>query len=194
MKPTIIIDTREQTPWTFSRFPTECGTLPTGDYSIKGLTRLIVVERKSLPDLLGCIGHDRERFTAELQRLRGYRFRLVIIEGTAGLITAGHDWCQLCGGKGRISDGLILLRHGRKCPQCEGKRTLPWRSKIKPNHVFGALASWTGKYEIGFWPGGMRADCADFAERFLANAAETIARERAVADEVVARMAEGDEG
>ena len=36
-KPTIVIDSREQTPLIFTRLASEVRGLPTGDYSIKGL-------------------------------------------------------------------------------------------------------------------------------------------------------------
>lgn len=36
IKPTLLVDTREQTPLTFSRLACESHGLPTGDYSIKG--------------------------------------------------------------------------------------------------------------------------------------------------------------
>ncbi len=49
---TIIIDTREQVPLSFS-LPTERGSLVTGDYSIAGLKRFIAIERKSPDDLVG---------------------------------------------------------------------------------------------------------------------------------------------
>jgi hypothetical protein len=80
----IIIDTREQTPWTFpDGIQTEPGTLATGDYSLKGLQELCTIERKSLSDLVGCMtGDNRERFKKELQRLKSYRCRAVIVEGS----------------------------------------------------------------------------------------------------------------
>ena len=86
----ILIDTREQSPFAFS-LPTEAATLDTGDYSVKGLEHLIAVERKSLDDLLQCCGWQRDRFKRELQRLRAYRFRLLVIETDAAAIEAG-DW------------------------------------------------------------------------------------------------------
>lgn len=88
--PSIIIDTREQTPFTFANLPTQPGTLDAGDYSIAGLTHLIAVERKSLPDLLACIGRDRDRFKRELQRLHAYRFRLLVVEADAATIEGGN--------------------------------------------------------------------------------------------------------
>ncbi|NQU21949.1 MAG: hypothetical protein HQ567_11755 [Candidatus Nealsonbacteria bacterium] len=59
---TAVIDTREQTPLDLSPLQTIPGTLATGDYSVRGLEHVVAVERKSLPDLLGCIGRDRSRF------------------------------------------------------------------------------------------------------------------------------------
>ena len=91
IKPVAIIDTREQAPFTFERLSTERGTLDTGDYSVKALEHLVVVERKSLPDLLACIGAERKRFKRELQRLKAYRFRLLVIEADAAVLEAG-EW------------------------------------------------------------------------------------------------------
>ena len=78
--PTVLIDTREQDPWEFRNLPSELGALQTADYSIRGLEHLVALERKSLPDLLACVGHERDRFKRELQRLRAYRFRCVVVE------------------------------------------------------------------------------------------------------------------
>ena len=60
--PPIVIDTREQAPWTFNKglvverfgaaFPTEVGTLDTGDYSVRGLEDRVRIERKSLDDFV----------------------------------------------------------------------------------------------------------------------------------------------
>ena len=87
--PTVIIDTREQTPWTFAELPTVRDTLDTGDYSVVGLRHVIAVERKEPSDFVACCGHGRDRFKRELQRLRAYRFRLLVIETDARAIEAG---------------------------------------------------------------------------------------------------------
>ena len=91
IQPTIIIDTREQTPWAFENLPTEREALDSADYSIRGLEHLVAVERKSLDDLLACVGRERDRFKRELQRLRGYRFRCLIIEASNWELENG-DW------------------------------------------------------------------------------------------------------
>lgn len=87
----ITIDTREQSPYLFTGYPAEItrGTLNAGDYSVPGFTDLVTVERKELSDLLGCLTHDRERFTRELERLRGYETAALLIEARLENIQAG---------------------------------------------------------------------------------------------------------
>ena len=79
---TALIDTREQTPVTLEYKPScvlksEKVGLYTGDYSIKGLENHVAIERKSLADLMGCIGTQRERFEKEIIRLKGYEGTLM---------------------------------------------------------------------------------------------------------------------
>lgn len=99
----VIVDSREQRPFAFSGYPVtvEVGTLEAGDYSLAGFARRIAVERKSLQDLAGCLGTDRERFERELTRLRGYDFAAVVVETPAialrqgrylGRLDAGAAW------------------------------------------------------------------------------------------------------
>ncbi len=95
IEPVIVIDSREQRAWQFENLPSEPGTLDTGDYSVKGLEHLIAVERKSLDDLLACIGRERDRFKRELQRLRAYRFRALIIEASYSDLERGEWRSQL---------------------------------------------------------------------------------------------------
>jgi len=79
--PTIIIDTREQTPLVFGNLPSEPGTLQSGDYSVKGLEHEIAIERKSVADLCQSVTRGRERFERELHRLRGFPFARILIVG-----------------------------------------------------------------------------------------------------------------
>jgi DNA excision repair protein ERCC-4 len=81
IRPTLVIDTREQLPLTFSSLPTITGTLMSGDYSIKNLTEIFAIERKSIADLVGSVCKERERFERELHRLRGFRFARLLIVG-----------------------------------------------------------------------------------------------------------------
>ena len=89
-EPVIVIDTREQDPIVFHRLTSQRETLVTGDYSVKGLEHLFSVERKSISDLVGCcMGDNRERFERELHRLRGFRFKRLLIVGTEAEIQKG---------------------------------------------------------------------------------------------------------
>jgi ERCC4-type nuclease len=89
--PTIIVDTREQTPLVFPNLPSRQGTVTSGDYSIAGAEELFAIERKSVADLVACcVGANRDRFERELHRLRGYRFARLLIIGTEAEIESGR--------------------------------------------------------------------------------------------------------
>jgi DNA excision repair protein ERCC-4 len=86
-RPVVVIDSREQDPLIFQNLASVRGTLYSGDYSISGLEELIAVERKSIADLVACcMGESRERFERELHRLRGFRFKRLLIIGSRGEI------------------------------------------------------------------------------------------------------------
>ncbi len=93
-KLTVIVDTREQLPLELSMH-TIRGTLPTGDYSVKGFEEYVVVERKSLPDLIGCMTTGRDRFERELQRMRSYEAKAVIVEATWEQLRRGEYRSQI---------------------------------------------------------------------------------------------------
>ena len=87
--PRIIVDTREQTPLVFTRLASEVSGLTTGDYSFSGGETYMAVERKSVADLVGCcMGIDRARFERELHRLRGFKFKRLLVVGTLEEIAA----------------------------------------------------------------------------------------------------------
>jgi DNA excision repair protein ERCC-4 len=87
----ILVDSREQTPLVFSRLTSNVATLQTGDYSIAGMEELFAVERKSIADLVACCcGDNRQRFERELHRLRGYRFKRLLIIGSRGELEMGR--------------------------------------------------------------------------------------------------------
>lgn len=93
----LIVDSREQSPFSFKgpRYEdvtVEVGTLTVGDYSLAGLTDKVAVERKSLPDLVACLGRERERFERELQRGAALDAFAVVVEAS---------WADLAGWKYR---------------------------------------------------------------------------------------------
>lgn len=91
---TAIVDSREQLPFELTMLKSERGTLPTGDYSVKGLEHEIVVERKSLSDLVNCIGKGRDRFEREIQRMLAYKSKLVVVEEPFEALHAG-EWFSM---------------------------------------------------------------------------------------------------
>lgn len=79
---TCVCDTREQRPFDLAPMTMIRDTLATGDYSVRGLERIISIERKSLDDLLMCVGQERERFEREIQRLLAYPTRAIVVEAS----------------------------------------------------------------------------------------------------------------
>lgn len=78
--PPIVIDNREQLPFTFNGYETIKGTLRTGDYSLVGFEDRVAVERKSKEDAYGCVGASRVRFVDCLQRLAELDRAAIVIE------------------------------------------------------------------------------------------------------------------
>ena len=88
----ILTDTRETLPYQFTGYDcqVEAATLITGDYSLPGFSDKVAVERKSLPDLIGCLTTGRERFTKELARARSYDFFCVVVEANMADLYTGQ--------------------------------------------------------------------------------------------------------
>lgn len=95
---TVLIDTREQQPWDVSPMNATSGSLATGDYTLEGFPpTYVAIERKaSIQELVSCVGTDRDRFQRELDRLKAFDHRLVIIEAS---------WSDVCEGawRGKLS-------------------------------------------------------------------------------------------
>lgn len=100
----ILRDTREQDGFTFANYPCtiqESG-LSTGDYSLLGLADRVAIERKSVPDLVGCLTAGRDRFERELARGRGMDLFAVVVEAPFTALAQGdyrsrmqpHAACQ----------------------------------------------------------------------------------------------------
>jgi len=79
----LVVDTREQTPLFVTARPwIVYKKLDQGDYSILGFEDMIAIERKSITDLLNVIGRGRARFEKEIERLKDYWWKGLLIEGT----------------------------------------------------------------------------------------------------------------
>ena len=123
---TILVDTREQTPFFNSAvfiggksipLNTERTTLKTGDYSLKGLYDKISIERKSRTDFWQSITRERERFEREIERLSKFKYKCVVVEGDL-------DSC------------IAAPLYGRK---------------ISPIAISATVASWNVKYNVPFY-------------------------------------------
>ncbi len=91
----ILVDSREQHPFPFQGehykdVQIERATLPTGDYSLAGLTDMVAIERKSIDDLVGCLTRERERFERELARARGLELFCVVVEASWEELSRGQ--------------------------------------------------------------------------------------------------------
>ena len=83
-RPVVIVDTREQIPFSFSRFRgwfagMEKKALALGDYSIAGLEQECTVERKDLADLVHSFTAERAAFVERLRQMSQLPHRLLVI-------------------------------------------------------------------------------------------------------------------
>lgn len=98
-KPTVLVDTREQTPLPLERFDNwlagvRPATLATGDYSIEGMEQLVCLERKSLNDLVSTLMHNRDRFFRQLERMQAFPHRAILVEASYEDVKSPYVFCE----------------------------------------------------------------------------------------------------
>jgi len=125
---TIIIDTREKSPFHFRGIATDekprdqlvvktrYATLSTGDYSIEGHEDQVTVERKSKEDAYLSFGTNRNRFQREFERMSAMDHAAVVIEA---------DW-------------LNLMRP-------------PHMSKMRSKSIYRTVIAWSQRYGVHFY-------------------------------------------
>lgn len=95
----ILVDSREIKPLRFRNLRSERATLATADYSVRGsgfdLRDTVLIERKSVADLVGSLGTGRARFERELERLTRVKWRFLVVEGEMREIAAGSKFSGL---------------------------------------------------------------------------------------------------
>lgn len=94
---TIIEDSREQTPLSFEGFRNITVVrhgLKTGDYSIQGYEDTICFERKSVADLVGTLIGGHERFLREMDRMKDFKIKYILVEQSAGAV---YRYCSKLG-------------------------------------------------------------------------------------------------
>jgi ERCC4-type nuclease len=145
---TVLVDTREQAPWTFQQIVIErrlwtitriASTLATGDYTIAGCEDRLCVERKSAADLVGSVTAGNARFRREHERMQvvveSGGFACVIVEGSLSAICDELD-----------ADA------GRK---------------VTSESVLGAVASWPQRYRVPWFFAGDRRTAERLAFKIM---------------------------
>ena len=95
-RPTLVIDSAEHMGYTFERFTNWFSgsvrrRLKVGDYTIQGMEEEVVVERKTVPDLVKSVIHEREDFIEKCERLKIFRKKCLVIEGSLSLVKTPYD-------------------------------------------------------------------------------------------------------
>lgn len=98
-KPTIVIDSQEHMGYRFERFSnwfsgTVLKRLPVGDYTILGMEHEVIIERKTLPDLVKSIIQERKGFIEKCERLSTFRKKSLVVEGSLTDIKSPYEDSQ----------------------------------------------------------------------------------------------------
>jgi ERCC4-type nuclease len=116
---TLLVDTREQNPFNFSRFQgwfagVKQKALKLGDYSIAGLEDLCVVERKSLSDLIHSCTSNRRVFISRLRDMARYPYRLLVV--TSALSQVKSQYGHPSADPNRVTQFLVAVVAGLQVP------------------------------------------------------------------------------
>ena len=116
---TVVVDTREQIPFDFSRFEgwfagVERTALDLGDYSVSGLENACVVERKDLADLVRSFTIERAVLVARLKKMSTYPHKLLVI--TAPLSSVKSPYAFSTSNPNRVMQTLMAALVGWDIP------------------------------------------------------------------------------
>ena len=114
-RPVLVVDTREQNPFDFSRFQgwfsgIERRALKLGDYSIAGLEDLCVVGRKGLSDLVRSFTVERKGFVARLRQMAEYPHRLLVVSAALSQVKSPYPYSAV--NPNQITQSLIAVLAG----------------------------------------------------------------------------------
>ena len=118
-RPVVVVDTREQNPFSFARFSgwfagVEKKPLELGDYTVAGLEAACVVERKDLGDLVKSFTAERTVFVERLRRMSRVPHRLLVI--TAALSQVKSRYPHSGANPNQITQSLIAALAGLGVP------------------------------------------------------------------------------
>jgi len=118
-KPVVVVDTREKSPFAFGRF---CGwfagiehrALALGDYTVKGLEQLCVVERKDLGDLVNSLSTERRVFVDRLRRMQEVPHSLLVITSPLSQVKSRYAYSGV--NPNQVTQSLIAILVGLRVP------------------------------------------------------------------------------
>lgn len=141
---TVVVDSREQKPFTFDKYPvsTVTKTMETADYAVQqrgyygknGTYKApFGVERKGESDFLSSITSSRERFKREIKRAADWPAPMPVV----------------------IESPYIKFQQGNYYPD------------IHPNAIIGTVDKWADAYNVSFHFKDDRADAERFTFQML---------------------------
>lgn len=116
----IIIDSRENKPYSFPGVTTRFEQLNVGDYTVAGYETEFAVERKTIDDLARSLGTDRERFEDEMRRA----------------VDANMDHLEV----------VIEAPEWYVSDYANTKHSPKYYSDIYPNSILGTVDAWSDRY------------------------------------------------
>jgi ERCC4-type nuclease len=147
-KPVVLIDTREKTPFDFTEFRNwiagqKTRKLKVGDYSIEGMENLLVLERKTLSDLITTLMQQRTRFFKVCEQTTKYRWRALLIEPSYEDIKSSYDEDYTHAHPNAVSGTLDALEARFGLPVID-------TSRYRPSTEERAASSWLSKH-FTYW-------------------------------------------
>jgi ERCC4-type nuclease len=118
-RPTVVVDTREQNHFDFTRFDgwfsgVERRPLKLGDCSIAGLEDTCVVERKDLSDLVRSFTVERSVFVDRLRKMARYSHKLLVITSSLSQIKSPYPYSAVS--PNQITQSLMAVLAGLQVP------------------------------------------------------------------------------
>lgn len=98
-KPTVVIDSAEHMGYKFDRFTnwfsgTVRKRLPLGDYTLAGFENEIIIERKTIPDLVNSVIQERKDFISKCEKLSKFKNKCLVIEGSLASLKTPYEVSQ----------------------------------------------------------------------------------------------------
>jgi ERCC4-type nuclease len=153
-RPTLLVDSREQNPFNFSRFKgwfagIEKKPLQLGDYSIAGLEDICVVERKDLSDLIHSCTTERIAFVKRLKLMAAYPHPLLVVTSTLSQMKSPYAHTNV--DPNRTTQSLIAALADCKCLSSAARR-MNWakNSSVRTSIRFISTTGWSPTTTAGF--------------------------------------------